>query len=819
LKRTARPRRRFSLFPSRRVKVLGPAAFFAFGITGLGYAWRRFVRRPLPATSGVIRLKGLARPVEIIRDHWGVPHIYAQSEADLFFAQGYTHAQDRLFQMDGFRRVGLGRVSEVVGPLGLASDRFARNFGWPRAAAALVEGIRGDPASLAVAEAYAAGVNAFIGQGRLPVEYAVLALKPEPWTILDSAAWGTVMAWGLSCNWETELMRAWLIEQLGADKAADLTPTYADDYPTILPAERVGGRLAEAMLRAYHAATDYLALGELPAGPGVGSNNWVVNGQWSVSGRPVLANDPHLPPIFPTLWYENHLAGGGYNVAGFTMPGLPGVIIGHNERIAWGITNAFPDIQDIYIERFHPDDPTRYEVEGRWVKAEVIEERIRVRGRAPVVEKVTYTRHGPVISGLLPGENRALALRWSCHESHNHLRALRECNRATDWPSFREALRHWGFPSQNVVYADVDGNVGYVMPGKVPLRAAGDGLVAVPGWTNQYEWSGWIPYEELPAILNPLDGVVVTANNQVVGDGYPYLLTSEWLAHHRANRILERLKELAPLSLEAHGRIQNDTVSQLARRFLPLVLPLLETEGSRASPAGQRALRLLREWDGDASAGSVAASICYALLIIFTGAVFKQAAGPMAAPLLGSSGNEEFRTNPFHEMAYELVVRWLEQGAPAWVGDILPLLEPAFANSLKELRRALGPDMARWQWGRLHQVRFQHPLARLPGLGRLWKPMRFPAAGDGHSVNQSDFPPHFPPEPARVIASCRMLLDVGEWDNSLAALPGGQSGHLASPHYQDGIRPWLEGRYHPMLFSRQRVEEAAVAWLSLTPFA
>jgi penicillin amidase len=532
----------------------------------------------------------------------------------------------------------------------------------------------------------------------------------------------------------------------------------------------------------------------------------------------VLANDPHLPPIFPTIWYENHLVGGRYNVAGFTMPGLPGVIIGHNERVAWGVTNAFPDIQDLYLERFHPDDPTLYEVNGQWRKAEIVEERIRVRGRAPVVERVTYTRHGPVVSALLPGEPRALALRWSCYQPHNHLRAILESNRAGDWPSFRAALGHWGFPSQNVVYADVTGTIGYMMPGKVPVRSAGDGLVAAPGWSDDYEWNGWIPFEELPARFNPVEGVIVTANNQVAGDAYPYLLTSEWLPHHRAARILELLRHLAPLSLADHGRIQNDTVSQVARRFLPLALPILEAAApTMPGESVTRALQLLRAWDYDARPESVAASIAYACLIRFTEMTFERATGPLAAILLGSSGHEEFRSNPFHEMAYELVIRWLEDGPPVWLGEVASFLPPAFQSGLKALRQALGADIERWQWGRLHQVRFQHPLARIPGLGRLWKPMRFPAGGDGHCVNQSDFPPQFPPEPARIIASCRLLLDVGDWDNSLAALPGGQSGHLASPHYQDGLRPWLAGRYHPMPFSRRRVEEAAEATLRLIP--
>jgi penicillin amidase len=796
----------------RRSQVWGPLA--ALGLGGVGYAWRRLRRRAAPPTGGSFTLAGLRQAAEVIRDRWGIPHIYAQTEEDLFFAQGFVHAQDRLFQMDAHRRVGLGRISEIVGPAGLPSDRFARIFGWPRAAAAQVEGILHEPDVLAMAEAYRDGVNAFMAQRQWPVEYALLAFRPQPWRILDSAAWGTVLAWGLSVNWETELMRVALIEQLGPAKADDLTPAYHDTYPTILPDSRVGARLAAAMIKAYSDVVEYLPLGEIPAGPGIGSNNWVVNGQWTESGRPILANDPHLPPVFPTLWYENHLVGGRYNVTGFTMAGVPGVIIGHNEQVAWGITNAFPDVQDVYIERFHPDDPGRYEVDGQWVAAEITQETIRVRGRPAVTEQVIYTRHGPVISSLIPGEKRALSLRWIGHDPANHVQALLETNRATDWASFRAGLRHWGFPSQNVVYADTAGNIGYTMPGVVPIRAGGEGLLPAPGWLSGYEWSGRIPFEELPVRHNPPEGMIVTANNCVAGDGYPHLLTSEWLPSFRADRITELLKAIPQQTIAGHQQVQMDTVSVLARRFLVTARPLLE----QARP-DHPALALLHDWDGDMRADSPAATLYFSLIVHLIHAVFHDnpALSPLAELLLGRGQRAEYPNNPFHEMAYELVVRWLEQGTPAWIGEVAARLPAAFDQTIAALRQQLGSEPAGWQWGKLHRIHFRHPLARVPGLGRLWKPLTVPAGGDGHSVNQADLTPHFPPEPVHIIASCRFILDVGQWDNSVSALPGGQSGHLGSPHYQDSLHDWLAGRYHPMLFSREKVEGAAESHLLLHP--
>ncbi|MFQ5400981.1 MAG: penicillin acylase family protein [Anaerolineae bacterium] len=803
---------RVNLF-RRKKWLLAPAVLGA--ATGLNYAARRFLRRPLPQTSGEQTIQGLSKPVEIIRDRWGVPHIYAQTEQDLFFAQGFVHAQDRLFQMDINRRVGVGRLSEIIGPAGLASDRLARIFGWTRAAAAQVA--RGDSESRVAAEAFAEGVNAFISQGRLPVEFSILAYKPEPWHMADSAAWGAVLAWGLSVNWETELMRAMLIEKLGPEKTADLTPGYDDNYQTILPESRVGARLAQAMLEAYRQAASQLPAGIAPLGRGQGSNNWVVHGSLTASGRPILANDPHLPPIFPSIWYENHLGGGRYNVTGFTMPGIPGVIIGHNEHIAWGVTNAFPDVQDIYVEHMHPEDPTLYEANGRWYKAEVVTETIKVRGRKPVIEQVRYTRHGPIISDLIPGETQTLSLRWASYGRNDHMQSILEINRAADWERFRDGLRCWGFPSQNVVYADVAGNIGYMMPGMVPKRRKGAGLVPVPGWNDDHEWEGWIPFEELPVCTNPSEGMIITANNKIAGDSYPHLLTGEWLPDYRARRIRKLLTEARPLTLADNQHIQSDTVSLLARRFLTSALSLLEL-GEQPDGLAARARQWLREWDHDMRADQVAPSIYFGWLINFARAVIKQAVGEDLAEAFFAPGVVEGLTgNPFQEIAPELAVRWLEGGSPAWVGDIRPLLLPAFLRTLQTLRQQFGRRPETWQWGRLHRLDLHNHFARLPGLGRIWKPVTLPIGGSGFTVNQSEVSPHFPPGPVQVIASCRLILDVGEWDNSVAALPGGQSGHLASAHYQDGIEAWQHGRYHPLLFSRERVEAAVEDMLTLRP--
>lgn len=745
----------------------------------------------------------LLQPVEIIRDSWGVPHIYAQTETDLFFAQGFVHAQDRLFQMDLNRRVGTGRLSEIVGPKGVATDRFARIMGWARAAHNHVHG--GDAEALAMANAYCAGVNAFISTNRVPLEFRLLFYKPEPWHLHHSAAWGIVLAWGLSANWQSELIRSLLLATLGEEKGADILPPSTAVPVSVNP---VTAQLAAGLLAAYEEAVATLPLGKLPVGQNVGSNNWVVAPERMGTKRPLLANDPHLPPIFPSIWYENHLVGGRYNVTGFSTPGVPGVLIGHNDHIAWGITNAFTDIQDVYIERFHPQDPLRYEQNGRWHRAEQVNETIHIRGRQPLTVPVRYTHHGPIITALLHNEERDLALCWTCHQPNNHLSSALKLNRAADWASFNEALRDWAFPPQNMVYADVTGNIGYTVPGQIPLRQHGNGMTPAPGWDGRYDWQEQIPHENLPRTLNPPTGVIATANNRVVDASYPHWLTGEWLSPYRAARILQRLQQDTPLSVSDHLAIQQDTVSLVAQRFLPLVLPHLAEQQLDGDLA--RGCQLLQAWSGDMTVDSVAPTLYFGWLVHLTRVVMEQALGAkLCDQLLSKTAVSQSPGNPFHAIAYERLLEWLETTPPDWVGSITQHIFPSYVKTFAVLRQQFGASWKGWEWGKLHRLHVRHPLTAVPLLGRFWQPRSIPVPGSAETINQTAVPPQFPPEPVEMIASCRMVLDVGAWDNSLVALPGGQSAYVNSEHYQDGLERWKNGRYRPMLFSRHCIEAAA----------
>jgi len=468
----------------KRQSAIAVALGAVAGLVGAGYYW--LVRRPLPQTKGTLRLPGLRAPVEIIRDRWGVPHIYAANTHDLMFAQGFAHAQDRLWQMDFQRRLVAGRLSEVLGQVSVPLDRWMRILGMRRVAEQGVNLL--DGSLCAEVEAYVAGVNARIAQGRLPIEFTLLRYRPEPWTLADSLSWPKMMSWTLSVNWEAELLRAQLIARLGPERAAELEPDHLGEWPRVIPP---GAEYAYTVLGT--AALGEAALGEAAqkradaarpfTGPaasgGLGSNNWVLAGSRTTTGKPLLANDMHLGMGLPCIWYENHLVGGGLNLGGITVPGVPGIVDGHNDHVAWGFTNGFPDVQDLYIERLRrtQDGRPQYEYNGEWLDAQVIREDIGVKGGQSVTEQVVITRHGPLINALSPdfaGE-QPLALRWTSLEPDQMMRALHGMNRARNCVEFREALRHWAAPTQNTVYADTDGNIAYSFPGKVPVRAQGDG--------------------------------------------------------------------------------------------------------------------------------------------------------------------------------------------------------------------------------------------------------------------------------------------------------------------------------------------------------
>jgi len=816
-------------------KIAGVALGALAGLTGA--AALTALRRPLARTAGQIRLPGLNAPVQILRDRWGVPHIYARNTADLFAAQGYVHAQDRLWQMELQRRTGMGRLAEVFGPIALDTDRFVRVLGFNRVVRREAELLDGE--ARLVVDAYVRGVNAFIAQNarRLPIEFGILRLRPQPWQAEDVLVWAKMMALNLSRDWMTDLLRARIIAAIGPERAALLEPQYPPTHPlTIPPGVRYNAGMGADALRLAATAAPFAGSSAI----GQGSNAWAVGGERSSSGRPLLASDPHLMMQVPSLWYENHLSGGDIHVTGASLPGLPCVVIGHNERIAWGLTNGENNVQDLFIERFDPDDPTRYEFQGAWEQATIVREQIVVKGQAePAIEEVRITRHGPIISSLVPGDdgrwtmddsqsdagatsssvnrlssNKALALRWAALEPGENMSAAILLNRAHDWESFRAAVAAWVMPTQNFIYADVEGHIGYTLGGVLPIRAQGDGLLPVPGWTGEYEWTGTIPRDELPHMLDPDEGFAVSANTQIAGDDYPYQLPGEYLPGYRSTRIRQLIAQTPRHDAASFTAIQGD------QRSLPgLDLAALAGRLPAPTPAARQAREALAAWDGELTAESVGGAI-YARL---REKLLQEAYREVAEPLGQVAGLGAFAGLPGSAYMWRALPQVLDRLAArddSWLPDGRTgddLLSAAWEATIAELRDELGDDPDEWRYGRYHTLTLRHPLGAAAALAPLLNRGPFPMGGDGDTVRMGNAPRQYAGQPFYIAPSYRQICDLSNWDLSLSIHSVGQSGQPGSKHYADLIDAWRTMQYHPMPWSRARVEDVVTERLTLEP--
>jgi len=733
--------------------------------------------------DGELSVPGLAEPVEVLRDRWGVPYVSASSLDDLWFAQGFVTAGERLFQLDLLLRAAGGRLSEVFADRTLPDDRFARTIGFHRAA------------SRAMHARFRQGVAAWIAwMPTPPVEYSLLDLAPDLPTT-DEGAWAAAfvyLSWGLSGNWDVELLRAAITERLGPEAAATLLPPLPADPPAIT-AGSLGGRL----------------LDELPRSKGQGSNDWVVAGSRTVMGKPMLANDPHLLALQPGAWIELHLRAPGYEARGVSLTFSPGILLGTTAHHAWGVTNVSGDVQDLFVERLN-DDRSAAEHLGSWEPLTIHREEIVVRGAAePVVVEVRETRHGPIVDTAVVGQlhpeyvalpaTETYALRWTGLECGIRPSLALDAARATSFEEFRRAA--WGVecPGQNFVYADVSGTIGYQCTGRFPIRRAGDGTVPVPGWDGEHEWDGWIPFDELPWDADPERGYLVTANNRIHDDAYPYLMGHDFHTPYRARRIVERLEAEPKHDVESLASIQLDTVSVPARVTLPLLLDV-----EPATNAHRVAIDLLRGWGGDMAADSAAA------------AVFNAWSGHVARRVLQPRlGDELFRRyHTWRETFQCEVLPAMLARRDGWLDD--DLLRAALADAIDELRERLGDDPSGWRWGALHRLQLVHPLGALPGLEELFTAADVELGGDEQTVMQGGFDTR-DGYPVAVIASWRAVYDLADLDRSIGVLPAGVSGNPASPHWNDQAAMWAGGGHHRLPFTRAAVEAAAVATLRLLP--
>lgn len=803
------------------IVVIVVAILLTVGAGG-GY-W--LVTRSHPQINGTLQVAGLKARVEIVRDPLGVPHIYAENADDLLFAQGYVQAQDRLWQMEFSRRIGFGTLSDVLGASAIKQDRYLRTMGLGRAARLDTAALSGDVKKML--QTYANGVNAFISthQDNLPIEFVILGFKPAPWEPVDTVAWGKVMAYNLSGNYEADLLRAAFAAKLGPEQVKTLLPPYPASGPFIISPEMKNYTLAADAPTAMPVipigkpALSEIALIDASLGlrlPGVGSNNWVIDGTKSTTGKPILSNDPHLGIQMPSIWYENGLHcvpktdACPYNVAGFTFPGVPGVVVGHNDRIAWGVTNVGPDIQDLYIEKVNPQNPNQYEYQGKWEDMQVVEEPIKVKGVVSETLRVQITRHGPIMTPVIPGATEPLALQWTALRDRSRLfESVALVDKAQNWDEFRAALKLWDVPSQNFVYADVDGNIGYQMPGNVPIRAKGDGSAPVPGWTGEYEWSRYIPFDELPMVFNPSTHYIATANNAVVPPSYKYLLSNDWAAPFREQRIIDLLRAKDKLSVQDMKAIQADVYS------IPLVqiqkhVAGLKTEGFLQ----QRAMEHVKSWDGvltEASIGGTTNEVTYQRLFlnVFANKLDKET-------LTTYRGAGDYHRRVMLALLEQPESEWWDDPSTAQKETRDVILRKSYAEAVDWLGSQFGDAPGEWRWSRLHTATFAHTLGSVQPLDRLFNVGPVGAPGGVYTVFATSFK-HSAPYAVASVSSMRQILDLANWSNSLAIHTTGQSGQPLHRHYSDMVLMWRDVQYAPFHFDRAALDKVQEGTLVLIP--
>ena len=778
-----------------------------------------YLRQSLPKVEGEVPAPALKAAVEVLRDAYGIPHIFASNEADAAYALGYVHAQDRLWQMEMNRRIGSGRLAEILGPAGLEADRFLRTIGVRRAAQASLAQL--DAVSLGVLEAYSAGVNAFLAAGPvLPVEFLLTGARPEPWTPVDSLVWMKMMAWDLGGNWRSELLRMRLARTLPMARLQEFLPPFPGDAPVPLPdLKTLYGSLEKEALRLAIADMEQVltfAPRELPEG--AGSNNWVVAGSRSASDKPLLANDPHLGLTAPAVWYFAHLHIPGRNLIGATLPGIPIVTLGRNDRIAWGFTNTGPDVQDLYLEKLDagggyvtPEGPKPFKK---------ISEVIKVKGAEDVKLEVRVTRHGPVISDVAKSaldatpRGYAMAFAWTAlADDDRTFQSSLELGRSGTWRDFLSAVRNLNAPQQNMVYADIDGNIGYVAAGRVPVRKPENdlkGLTPALGWDARYDWAGYVPFEDLPQSYNPASGRLWTANDKIVAPGYKPFITSEWQPPYRANRIGALLEATPRHDSASFARIHADSVSLAMREALPHFLAT-----TPRNETSRRALALLGQWDGDMRRDRAEPLIAAAW--------WRELTKRLYADELGDA----FQANWAPRAQFMLNILADRDGQSRWCDDVrTPAVETCAEQlavsldaALADLSRRHGSDMNAWRWGEAHRARHEHrPFGKQPMLARIFD-IAAPSSGDAYTVNVGQHHLYDEAEPFanRHAASLRAIYDLSDPEKSLFIHSGGQSGNRLSAHYKDFTEAWAAGEYIPMITDRKRIEAAPHTKLRLVP--
>ena len=825
-------------------------------VLSIGFLWiKSSIPKSFPIIDGEVKISGLIKPVNIYRDEFGIPNIYASSAHDLFLAQGYVHAQDRFWQMDFWRHIGSGTISEML-PSEIKTDIFLRTLGWRLIAEQEYQQL--DPDSKSLLAAYAEGVNAYLNTHKgteLSLEYGILKLlnpnyKPSEWTPINTLTWAKSMAWDLGGNMGNEVDRAILLNSLSIDEVNELYPSYPGNHPVIVPiiGENIffDGNLSnnaialtpnELLKNISEKISNITAL--LGSnGDEIGSNNWVVSGKLTNTGKPLLANDPHLGIQIPSIWYQLGLhclpknLECPYDVSGFSFAGVPGIVIGHNDRIAWGVTNVAPDVQDLFIEKINPENNNQYEYLGKWVDMKLRQEIIMVAGKDPVEITIRSTIHGPIISdsygplkqevepsdtsftdkaGINLPDKYAIALSWTALEPTSLFNAIWGFDKAQNWDEFRMAAKDFVVPAQNLVYADIDGNIGYQMPGNIPIRKSGDGRLPVPGWSGEFDWSGYIPFEDLPYLFNPKIGFIATANNQVNPKDYPYIISKDFDYGFRADRIVSLLASATnPIDIAYIKSIQRDNYDASAAILVPI---LLQTNLDNPDLNQYRAL--LKDWDFQDEMNSAPAALYSTFWKYFLTNTFGDDL-PVDMQPAGSSRWFEVTRN----MATNISSHWWDSSlTPEKIETRDDIFELSFSQAVEEIKFTLGKDPANWRWGDLHLAIFRNQTLGNSGISpieMLFNRGPFQTSGGASIINATGWNASKGFELIS-LPSLRMIVDLNDMQNSLTVHTTGQSGHAYNKNYIDMVDLWRNFQYYPMLWNEEDILTNSIGHLVLSP--
>ena len=774
------------------------------------------------AQQNAVQVQGIKAQITIRRDERGIPYIEAQNDEDLYFGQGYATAQDRLWQMDLFRRTARGELAEVLGAgpnnTALDQDKLHRTYGFAQAAEA--EFAAASPRTRTMLEAYARGVNAYaasLDPKSMPPEFQILQYSFRPWTPADTCVVVKIFFEALSDTWRLDIMRQ-AMSVLPAEKRAELLPEISpidvlvvgkDTKSKTNSAHVAFGPVSQEALAklAYNQQIAAAALDRIGFDTDAlaASNNWVVSGKRTITGKPLLANDPHLRPTAPSIWHLVHLSAPGVRVAGVATAGLPGVIIGHNDRIAWGFTNVGPDVQDLYVEKFNPDNPKQYQTPSGWQDAVIRHEQIKVRKGIASSENdivnydVTVTRHGPII---FEGDGKRYALRWTALDpTRNNAESSFVINRAGNWKEFNTALESFTAPTQNIVYADVEGHIGYHAAGVVPIRKSGDGSVPYDGATDAGEWTSYVPVSKLPTVFDPPSGIIVTANQRIVGTDYPYFLTHSWAQPFRARRIFDLLNEKPKLSSDDFRRIQGDVYAIAGVTFTREAVKLLRPKLTPADDKLKATLDAFEQWDGRVNAESTVAPLAAQMRIAFRSKILTAALGP---ELVKSYQWSNFDTT-LERVLKEQPASWLPKEYPSYAD----LLRACYDEAIATLTKNLGADQTKWTWGELAKARFPHPLAAAPLIGGQFTIPPFPQNGTGGLIGAT--------VNVGASVSMRLIADPSDWDKTQHGIALGESGMPKNPHWSDQLADWRAVTPREFPFTTAAVTKATKETLVLEP--